>query len=72
MELYELDAPSGGFLAVTISKIKKSLGRQLRRMQYARMVNVMSQLSDEQLQSIDLTRADIPRHARECIFDDQA
>lgn len=72
MRLLEFDAPRGIFGTDLRIRIKRSLGRSFRAMQFARMVQCMRQMSDEQLKSIGLTRADIPRYARQCIYEDQA
>ena len=41
----------------------------VRSVQYARMVQALSELSDEHLAAAGLTRADIPRRAHECVYD---
>lgn len=41
----------------------------IRRMQYARMKQAISALSDDQLATLGLTRADIPRHVHACVYD---
>ncbi|MFY0615368.1 MAG: hypothetical protein JXQ99_27820 [Hyphomicrobiaceae bacterium] len=71
MATFELDAPHAGVATDFSSRIKRYLGHKLRAMQYARMAQCMRQMSDEQLESLELTRADIPRYARECIYGDQ-
>ena len=56
--------PSGGLF----TRVKRSIGNAVCTVQYARMLKVMSELSDTQLESIGLARADIPRIAREAIY----
>ena len=67
MSFFELDAPrnpnSDGFF----SKVVSWPTRAVRGIQYGRMMQAMTSLSDSQLQDLGLTRSDIPRYARECI-----
>lgn len=46
------------------------LKRGLRAMQYGRMCSALSDLPDARLEQIGITRADIPRHARKCVYDE--
>lgn len=43
---------------------KKSAARFLRHTQEARMIQVLGQMNDYQLQQIGITRADIASHAK--------
>lgn len=67
MSFFELDAPRGlnsdGFL----SKVAAWPGKAVRTLQYGRMMQAMTSLSESQLQELGLTRSDIPRYARECL-----
>ncbi|MFY0615372.1 MAG: hypothetical protein JXQ99_27840 [Hyphomicrobiaceae bacterium] len=72
MALSGLDVPrSSGFIH-KMSQVKRFLGRQLLTMQYARMLQIMTEMSDPELEALGISRADIPRHAYECIYGDQA
>ena len=72
MSLNELDVPIGHDVTGVWSRIKRSLGSQLRTMQYARMMQIMSELSDHELEALGIDRSDIPHHAYECIYGTQA
>ena len=67
MAMHVLSWSIGGSEGI-FSRISRPLGDAIRTMQYARMMQVMSQMSDTELKSLGLTRADIPRHAQACIF----
>ena len=72
MTSYELDRPritTGGGM---FSKIGTALGKTMRAMQYSRMMQALSEMSDAQLTIIGLTRADIPRHAYKCVYREEA
>ncbi|MGI9520879.1 MAG: hypothetical protein ACR2PG_04440 [Hyphomicrobiaceae bacterium] len=68
MAMYELNRSIGSGIEGTLSRIINMLANAISAMQYARMMQVMSQMSDNELKSLGLTRADLPRHARACIF----
>ena len=60
------------FAAPRVDGFVLSVGRKLRSairtIQYARMLQVMSELSDTQLESLGLTRTAIPAYAQRCIY----
>jgi uncharacterized protein YjiS (DUF1127 family) len=70
MTLYELDMPRTDTANSLWSGIRHRIGGAIRAMQYARMRQAMSELSDSQLAQIGLARADIARHARQCVYED--
>ncbi len=55
-----------------VSRIMRRLESAIRAVQYSRMIHALSDLSDDQLASLGLTRADIPRYAHECVHDTSA
>ena len=69
MSLYELNAPqnihTGGFF----SRIGQSLSQSIKAMQRYRMMQVMSELSDGQLDAMGIERADIPSVATRSIYE---
>lgn len=69
MSFFEFTEPNDISANGVFSKVKQSLGNAMRAMQYARMRQAMSELTDTQLEAIGLTRADIPRFAREIVYD---
>ena len=71
MAFYELDAPRRTVADGLLARIGHKLHSFLRTMQYGRMMQVMSQFSDENLKSLGITRSDIPRYARELIYSEQ-
>ena len=68
MTLFEIDAPREPLVRNVLSGIKTKFGNALRVVQYGRMMQAMSELSDAQLEAIGLSRADIPDRAHECIY----
>ena len=67
MTFYEMNAERSPIADGLLAKISHRFKSGIRAMQYGRMLQALSQLTDEQLENIGLDRADIPRHARECI-----
>lgn len=51
-----------------IERIGSKLRTGIRTIQYARMVQVLSGFSDEQLNNLGLSRTDIPTRAQRCIY----
>lgn len=68
---YTLNAPRAAAAGKLSTRIGRGFGWAVRAMQYARLVQFMSELSDEQLKSIGITRAEIARNARESIYGDR-
>jgi len=67
-----LTAPRTAFAAGSLlDRIGARIGKGVRAMQYARLLQAMFELTDEQLAATGLTRTDIPRHARECVYGPQ-
>ncbi len=52
-----------------LERLGAGFRRAVRTMQYARMREALSQLSDAQLAEIGLTRSDISSRAHACIYD---
>jgi len=67
MTLYELTAPQTAPAEGLFSRAASTFRNVLHKMQYGRMVQVMSQMSDVQLDVIGVSRADIPNFAREIL-----
>lgn len=59
---------SGTSLRPALKSIGTWFGDCIRAMQYARLVQCMSELSDEQLKEIGMTRSQIIRDARISIY----
>ena len=55
-----------------LGRIGARIGNGVRAMQYARMLQAMSELTDEQRATLGLSRSDLPRYARECVYGPQA
>ncbi len=72
MTYYELDRPRAATGSGIFSRIGNALEKTIRAIQYSRMMQALSELSDAQLSAIGLTRADIPRRAHECIYGEDA
>lgn len=51
-----------------IERLGAAFGGGIRTIQYARMMKALSEMSDENLRAIGLTRADVPRHAHFCVY----
>ncbi len=64
MTFYELSAPKEISGRGLLSRVGKKLRSALHTMQYGRLMRAMSQLSNEQLDTIGIQRADIPSVAR--------
>ena len=69
MTIQELGASHVPAAGETWARIRRGVTTTIRALQHARMKQALSDLSDAQLAALGLTRADIPRHARECIYD---
>jgi len=67
-----LSAPRLPFSGGLLGRIGARIGNGVRAVQYSRMMQAMSELSDEQLAMLDLTRTDIPRHAHDCVYGTRA
>jgi uncharacterized protein YjiS (DUF1127 family) len=67
MAIFEIDVPSVP-RPRPIRAIGAAFGSVMRSMQYARMIQSLSELSDTQLAVIELERADIPHRAHECVY----
>jgi len=68
MTLYDLDAPRTSAAPARLPRVGHWFTKVVRAIQYSRLNQAMSQLSDEQLRAIDLTRADIRRYSHDCIY----
>lgn len=68
MTLYELDAPRAQSSDGLLTRIRNRIWDAIRVIQYGRMMQAMSELSDPQLETLGLKRSDIPRYAHECIY----
>jgi len=68
MAFTTIDAPHSADASGLLDRIGARIGTVIRAMQYSRMLQAMSELSDDQLATMGLTRSDIPGHARECIY----
>ena len=67
MTFYEMTQPAAqktGFFDGLFSKLSAGI----KVVQYSRMVQALSGLSDDQLAEIGLTRKDIPAHAQKCVY----
>jgi len=68
-----LTAPRTAFAAGSLlGRIGARIGKGVRAMQYARMLQVMFEMTDDQLAAMGLNRTGIRRHARECIYGSRA
>ena len=70
MSFYELSAPQTAQTGGLFARIGQSLTNTVKAIQYSRMLQVMSQLTDEQLDSMGIARADIPSIAHKTIYED--
>jgi uncharacterized protein YjiS (DUF1127 family) len=52
-----------------ISAVGRGLTHAIRTVQMSRMMSVLSQMSDEQLKQIRITRQEIPSNAEELIYE---
>lgn len=68
MVVFNPEAPVAHIDEGIFSRIGRSIGGAVRSFQYARMLKVMSELSDAQLNAIGITKTDIPRVAYESIY----
>lgn len=50
------------------SRLAARFDAGIRAVQHARMLQALSELTDDQLDTIGLSRADIPAHARACVY----
>jgi len=69
MTFYEMTrtpAKKLGFL----DGISEKVSAGVKVLQYSRMVQALSGMSDAQLAAIDLERKDIPAHAHRCIYEE--
>ena len=73
MTTHDIHAPHslsrGGDAAGTGDRLRRWAGNAIRALQYSRMRQALSELSDAQLAALGLNRADIPDHARNCVYD---
>lgn len=67
----ELNISHSSGMSGMFAPIGRAFGGTMRAMQYSRLMQAMSQVSDEQLELIGLNRADFYRQARETIYGDR-
>ncbi len=68
MSFYEINAPQPTVAARFRTQIGQKLRNAFNTMQYVRMVQALSRLSNQELTAIGLERADIPDFAHRSIF----
>ena len=68
MSVYEADAPNVVIGPGFLQRIRTGLNGIVRAMQYSRLMSVLVQMSDEQLDAIGIGRDDIPARAHESIY----
>lgn len=61
---------TGGFeaMAAYAAAVRKAMDQIVLSMQMARMIGVLSQMSDRELQQIGITRQQIPAHAEKLVL----
>ena len=69
MTFYEMNQPAARKFTI-FDGILSKLSTGMKTVQYGRMLEALSGLTDEQLEAINLTRKDIPAHAHYCIYGD--
>jgi len=67
MTFYELSAPQAPSAQGFFSRATKAFGNILHSMQYSRLTQTMSQLTDAQLDAIGVRRSDIPSVAQQIL-----
>lgn len=70
MSFYELSAPNTTQTAGLFSRISQSASSMMKILQYSRMLRAMSLLTNEQLETLGITRSDIPKIAQKAIYED--
>ena len=68
MTFYETNASFSANTGNLFQNVSSLIGRGLRAMQYARMMQALSEMSDKNLNTIGLERSDIPRRAHLCVY----
>ena len=68
MSVYEIDTPNVVIGSGFLERIGSGLTGIIQVMQYNRMMSVLVQMTDEQLEAIGIDRAQIPARAHECIY----
>ena len=73
MAIYDLDIPdSYSHGGKSRGWLSGKLHGAMRAVQYSRMLQALSELSDAQLEQAGLTRSDIPARAHYCIYGENA
>lgn len=67
MTFYEMSQPTASKFSL-FDGIFSRMSAGVQAVQYGRMLQALSALSDAQLDAIDVKRADIPAHAHRCIY----
>ena len=70
MSFYELSAPRTAQTAGIFARVGQTLSKALKACQYGRMLQVMSLLTNEQLETMGIKRSDIPNVAHKVVYED--